>query len=136
MNGRPIVMPDGFVIYKISHTMGGRTAPLAVTRYGQRYYFRDLGPSEEESRCSFSIKADELRAALDQADDDPGVFGDVVWMGIGCQGGVRPKDGTPMAEDWDDDEEDDEDEEVIPEDDPDNPGTARHWIQAKLEGFL
>ena len=32
MNGRPIVMPDGFVIYKITHTMGGRTAPLAILK--------------------------------------------------------------------------------------------------------
>lgn len=134
MNSKPIVMPDGYTIYKIAHTMGGRMAPLAVTRYGSRYYLRELGPSEEESRCSFNIKAAELRAALDQADADPGTFGDVVWIGIGCQGGVKPKEGTDLAEEWD--EEEDEDEEVIPEDDPDNPGTARHWIQAKLEGWL
>ena len=136
MNSKPIVMPDGYTIYKIAHTMGGRMAPLAVTRYGSRYYLRDIGPSEEESRCSFSIKADELRAALDQADAEPGSFGDVVWLGIGCQGGVRPGEGTPMAEDWD--EEDDEEDEgiVAPEDDDVEPCNARHWIQAKLEGWL
>ena len=67
MNTKPITMQDGFVIAKITHTMGGAVYPLAITRYGSRYFLRDIGPATSGSRCSFSINAEDLRKVLDQA---------------------------------------------------------------------
>ena len=129
VNTKPIVLPDGFVIPKVTHTMGGATCPLAVIRYGNRYFLRDLGPSEDGSRCSCSIRADDLRMALDQADADPGTLGDVLWMSIGMEQG-----GDASA--YEDDEDEECDMPAIDTDAPAEPRASRRYIQAKLEGFL
>lgn len=131
MNTKPITMQDGFVIAKITHTMGGAVYPLAITRYGSRYFLRDIGPATSGSRCSFSINAEDLRKVLDQADAERGTFGDVCWLSIGMDGG-----GTLKPEFVPDDDDDDEEEPPFPEQDVEEPRVARHFIQATLEGFL
>lgn len=135
MNTAPIILPDGYVIAKVTHSMGGATYPLGVTRYGSRYYLRDLGPSEERSRCSFTIRADDLRRVLDQADAEPGTFGDMAWLTIGVVEGFR--DGKALKDEYCDCEADDDDDEDDPTcDTSDEPRTAKRLIQASLEGWL
>lgn len=137
MNARPYVHEDGFVTAKVCHTMGGEIFPLALTRYGSRYYFRELGPSEERTKCSFNINADDLRRVLDQADAEKGTFGDVCWLGIGCEGGLRPK-GNYTLEDilGEEEEDDDEDEVLTPEEESCEPKAVRRYVNMKLEDFL
>lgn len=129
MNTKPIVADDGFLIAKITHSMGGATYPLALVRYGRRYFLRDVGPPEQGSRCSFSVPCDDLRTMLDQADEDNGSFGDVLHMTIGMEYGGR------LAFDPEDDDDDDDEEHDPGCDTSEEPRvTAR--IQRLLEDYL
>lgn len=66
-------------IPKIAYTMGGEMHELCVNRYGKRYFFRDRNVLSK-TRCSFSIKVEDLKKILQQADDNPAEVGDVMWM--------------------------------------------------------
>ena len=135
MNTRPINFPDGYTVYKATHSMGGATYPLGVVRYGCRYYLRDLGPSEERSRCSFTIRADDLRAALDQADAEPGTFGDMIWLTIGTARGFKDDRALKLDESaYEDDGDEEEDDSTC--DTSDEPRTTKRLRQASLEGWL
>ena len=79
----PKQWPDGLATPMIHYSMevsGIGAHMMHVNRYGESYYFRDIGVPLSKTRCSFNVKAKDLRAMLDWADAHPSGLGDVLFL--------------------------------------------------------
>lgn len=79
----PKEWPDGLKTPMIHYSMevpGIGAHMMHVNRYGESYWFRDVGVPLSKTRCSFNVKAEDLRALLDWADQHPTGLGDVLYL--------------------------------------------------------